>query len=81
MDLEDFETWLKFFEVNPPIRELMNLSQANIAYTVAGVAPRARGKKATPFKEFAFDFKRAGMDDREKVADDVRKFFKNIKKV
>jgi hypothetical protein len=75
-DLDDFNTWLKFFEVNPPLRELINLSQANISYTIAAVAPRGRGKRATPFKEFRFDFKRAQMSDREKIADDVRKFFK-----
>jgi hypothetical protein len=45
------------------------------------VAPRARGTRATLFKEFVFDFKRAKMDDREKIAEDVRKFFKSIKKV
>ena len=76
IELDDFNIWLKFFEVNPPLRELINLSQANISYTIAAVAPRGRGKTATSFKEFRFHFKRAQMSDREKIADDVRKFFK-----
>ncbi len=73
--------WIEFFKVNPPIRELINLSQANIAYTVAAVAPRARGKRATPFNKFTFDFKKAAMTDQEKINADIHRFFGgNVKK-
>lgn len=63
------------------MRELINLSQANIAYTVAAVAPRARGKKATAFEKFTFDFKKAVMTDQEKINAGIHKFFGgNVKK-
>tara|TARA_R110002020_G_scaffold35123_4_gene106162 strand:- start:846 stop:1052 length:207 start_codon:yes stop_codon:yes gene_type:complete len=61
--------------VNPPLRELLNLSQANIAYTVAATIPRKRGSKLQPFNKFVFDFKRAVMTEREKVAEDLHRFF------
>lgn len=63
------------------MRELLNLSQANIAYTVSAVAPRQKGRKATPFDNFRFDFKRAMMSDEEKTIKDIHRFFGgNIKK-
>jgi hypothetical protein len=61
--------------VNPPIRELLNLSQANIAYTVAAVAPRGRGRKGPQFKDFTFDFERAQMSQDEKVVADIQRIF------
>jgi hypothetical protein len=81
LEVEEVNTWIEFYKVNPPIRELINLSQANIAYTVAAVAPRGRGKKATPFNKFIFDFKKASMTSQEKVVEDLKRFFGgNVKK-
>ena len=74
-------TWVRFFRVSPPSRELINLAQANIAFTVAAVAPRGRGKRGTEFKNFTFDFEKALMTDQEKVVEDLRRFFGgNVKK-
>lgn len=60
------------------MRELLNLSQANIAYTIAATAPRAKGKRATPFDKFVFDFKRAAMSESEKTIEDIHRFFGGI---
>lgn len=62
------------------MRELLNLSQANIAYTVAATTPRSRGQKATPFDKFVFDFKRAAMSEQEKTIEDIHRFFGGIAK-
>ena len=60
---------------------MINLAQANISYTVAAVAPKARGQRATPFNKFIFDFKKAAMTDNEKVIEDIKRFFGgNVKK-
>jgi len=75
LSLDHFNTWVQFFRVNPPVRELINLAQANIAFTVAAVAPRGRGKRGPEFKNFTFDFEKALMTDEEKVDDKIRKMF------
>lgn len=58
---------------------MINYSQANTSRTVAQV--NARRGASVKLKDFLFDFKRAQMSDRDKVADDVKQFFKKAKKV
>jgi len=69
-----FIDWLSFWEVHPNFRDMMNFSQANTARTIAAV--NAKRGQNIKLKDFLFDFRRAQMSDREKIADDVKKFFK-----
>lgn len=74
-----FIDWLSYWETNPSIRDMINYSQANTSRTIAAV--NAKRGASPKLKDFLFDFDRAKMSDREKVANDVRKFFKRTKKV
>ena len=66
--------WLEDIQTNKTVPRYKS-DEANIAYTVAAVAPRARGKRATPFNKFTFDFKKALMTDQEKLEADIHRFF------
>jgi len=74
-----FIDWLSYWETHPPLRDMINYSQANTSRTIASV--NARRGSNIKLKNFLFDFKRAQMTDRDKVADDIRRFFQNSKKV
>jgi hypothetical protein len=74
-----FINWLSYRETHPNFRDMINYSQANTSRTIAAV--NAKRGSSIKLKDFLFDFKRAQMTDRDKVADSVRKFFRNSKKV
>lgn len=74
-----FVDWLSFWESHPPVRDVLNYSQASIASTIAA----ANSKKGQRIKmqDFLFDYKKAIMTDEEKVIEDIHRFFSgNIKK-
>tara|TARA_R110002020_G_scaffold125388_4_gene282606 strand:+ start:319 stop:552 length:234 start_codon:yes stop_codon:yes gene_type:complete len=70
--------WLSYFRFNPALKDHINFSQANIAYTIAA-GNRGRGQKLIPLNEFLLDYKAAFKTDNEKMEDQIRSFF--IKKV
>jgi len=72
---QEFLDWLSFWELNPPIRKLLNYCQAKICYTITATKPRAKGSRAPEFKDFFFDFEAALMTDQEKVDDKIRQIF------
>ena len=72
---QEFLDWLSFWELNPPIRKLLNYCQAKICYTITATKPRNKGSKAPVFKDFLYDLEAAAMTDQEKIAADLKKFF------
>lgn len=72
---QEFLDWLSFWELNPPIRKLLNYCQAKICYTITATKPRAKGSRAPDLKDFFFDFEAAAMTDQEKTDAKIRKFF------
>ncbi len=72
---QEFLNWLSFWEVNPPVRKLLNLCQAKICHTIVAAKPRQKGSKAPEFKNFLFDFERAAMSEQDKIRADLKKVF------
>ena len=71
--------WLNYFKYNPPLREHINYSQANIAYTIAA-GNRGKGQKMIPFEKFILDYKESAKTEDEQVEDQVRKIFSGLVK-
>jgi hypothetical protein len=65
--------WLNYFKFNPSLKEHINYSQANIAYTIAA-GNRGRGQRLIPFEKFVLDYKEASKAENEKVEDQLRSF-------
>ena len=71
---QEFLNWVEFYKANPPMREFINICQANIAYTISCVN-RSRGQKIIPLSKFIIDLKELTKTDDEKVEDQLRRFF------
>jgi hypothetical protein len=71
---QEFLDWLSFYEINPPIRDFINYSQANICRTIVAVNTK-KGKSIPRVKKFMLDFKEAAKTKTQKTIDGIHKFF------
>ena len=71
---QEFRDWLEYFTQNPPIREYINYSQANICYTLAAVN-KGKGQKSIPLSKFLFDFRKVYKESQEPISDKVDRIF------
>lgn len=71
---QEYRDWLEYFSMNPPLRELIDYSQANICYTLAAVN-KGRGQKTISLDKFLFNFKKKYKENQESVDDKVHKIF------
>ena len=71
--LYEYQMRLLYYRENPPINDHINNIGANIAYTIYQCNATKKSKKLT-FEDFKIDYKRANMDETERVEDDLKKF-------
>lgn len=71
----EYQMRLLYYRENPPLSEHINNIGANIAYTVYQCNAGKKSKKLN-FEDFKINYKRANMDDSERLVDDFEKFEK-----
>jgi hypothetical protein len=77
--MDHFNMWINYFKFNPSLREHINYSQANIAYTIAA-GNRGRGQRLIPFDKFVLNYKDALKTDDERLEEQIRECFGRLAK-
>lgn len=76
MSFAEFNEWILYFRDSPPLKDMLNLCTANIAYTVYSMNRGKGGKKLT-IEDFIFK-----PDNTAEMTDEEKNFamFEQLKK-
>lgn len=68
----EFLQWVKYFKINPPAKDHLNIVGANIAYTIFSVM-KGKGGPSLELKDFMLDYEKANMTQADKMAAATKK--------
>lgn len=72
-DLDYIGKWLSYFDINPPMRDHINICLAQVSSSIVN-GNRAPRTKATPTDKFIIDYRKKEPMNRKQIADKVRRF-------